>query len=161
MPRYTKQYDQYNCGPVAVVNALKWAGEKVSYRECKFDIMDMCGGKQSYGAPPWILGETLGQIGRTTGRFDVVRHSKLTLKDIERVLKEGKAILLIHPNRVTGGRHYVLMVNMLKDGSAFAMVNEFHGGSALRWISREGLKDRCLFVRQGYRRPWGWVLTKI
>ena len=31
MPRYCKQQDQFSCGPVALLNAMKWAGKRVSY----------------------------------------------------------------------------------------------------------------------------------
>jgi len=31
--RYTKQYDQYSCGPTALINTLKWAGSSISLKK--------------------------------------------------------------------------------------------------------------------------------
>jgi len=39
--RYIKQKDNYSCGPVAIVNALKWAGEKTTYKNIK-EIKQKC-----------------------------------------------------------------------------------------------------------------------
>lgn len=36
MPRYVKQRDRYSCGPVAIINALKWAGYPASYDSIKY-----------------------------------------------------------------------------------------------------------------------------
>jgi len=32
-PRYLKQRDKYNCAPISILNAQKWLGQKVTYRD--------------------------------------------------------------------------------------------------------------------------------
>lgn len=41
-PRYIKQRDHHSCGPVALLNALKWAGYKVSYNKHFRSIYRSC-----------------------------------------------------------------------------------------------------------------------
>jgi hypothetical protein len=41
-PRYVRQKDDYGCGPIAVLNALKWAGYDAQYKRDYARLIRLC-----------------------------------------------------------------------------------------------------------------------
>jgi len=49
MIRYLKQRDEFSCGPIAVINALKWAGLKVTEKTHKKHMIRLTNCKSHHG----------------------------------------------------------------------------------------------------------------
>lgn len=50
--RYAKQHTKFDCAPVAIVNAMKWSGEKISYKENKEYLKSLFKLDQNKGVYP-------------------------------------------------------------------------------------------------------------
>lgn len=91
MIRYIKQRDKYNCGPVAVLNALKWAGKKVTYASDFKKIKEACKSGKKNGTYVTALTDALI-------KYKLIRRrdykSPATTKDIDTWLKKGNAVIV-------------------------------------------------------------------
>jgi hypothetical protein len=98
MPRYLKQYDDYSCGPTAILNALKWAGASVSYRSHYKRVAKYCkvaeGDLKDRGTLSPDLDRTLRTLGR---RYLTVRKVRsCTIQQLADHLQNGGAAILAH-----------------------------------------------------------------
>ena len=94
-----KQQHATSCGPVAVLNALKWLGRKVSYREM-FPFFEELGYDPDWGQTHWWFSRSLSAF-----KIKYKRFSNITVSDMERELDRGNTIILNYawdPNN----RHY-------------------------------------------------------
>lgn len=136
--RYLKQRDRYTCGPIAVINALKWAGVKVSYNshfnrikkisKCKFDGVDYDGITKA--------------IKNYKSIFTMWENHFVRISDIDAYLKSGASIILEYyykdlesPDKYSG--HFVFISG--KWGKYFLLVNNYQKGPALQLCKRREL----------------------
>lgn len=147
MARYVKQRDKYSCGPAAIMNVLKWAGVKFSYREKIEVLQEVCGCKPGRGtmhqnfdqALRWAVWEVEDAL-----RIRRVRRPKLC--QIEKHLKMGGAVVLNYAweRDGEGSRHYALLIKVSPSGKSFWTVNDYSTGPALRGQPREAMKTDIL-----------------
>ena len=166
MVRYTRQHDEYTCGPIAILNALKWAGKNVSLKnlkylkritKCQCDSDPQCSGMAD---KDMNLG--LKRVGKGIFRTNRIRAG---IKDIEKHLKNRGAVLanlegiFDRKNIITG--HYVLVVGVSNSGKTFKVVN-FTYGETIESIRRNTLtkyrRSRFRFARPLLR---AWFLIQI
>lgn len=95
--RYCVQRNEFSCGPILIINALKWAGEKITYRK---DYKELCellkcsreiGTKSSY-------------ITRYIQKLNPRRTRSLSMKNNEAIM----ALYLFDPKENI--YHYVLIL---------------------------------------------------
>lgn len=70
--RYTRQRDRYSCGPVAIVNYLKWMGYPVSLNSVSNVLKKHSQCVPDRGTRPNNLSRTLRELGKIYG-FEVKR----------------------------------------------------------------------------------------
>ena len=136
--RYLKQRDRYACGPIAVLNALKWAGAKVSYNshfnrikklsKCHLDGADYDG--------------LIKAVKNYKSIFCVQENHFVDIGDIDFYLKEGGSIILEYYYRdleSTEGYvgHFVFIPG--KWGKYFLVVNNYQKGPAIQICGRREL----------------------
>ena len=109
MARYTKQRDRYSCGPIAILNSLRWAGIDLSYPEGIKWLTSLSQCKKYYGSPHVFFNPALIEAGK--GIYSVKRTNRPTLKEIETHLHNLGAIVLSYSWRTEekDGRHYSLL----------------------------------------------------
>jgi hypothetical protein len=96
MPRYLKQPDKFGCGPVAVMNAFKWAGFVFSYREARdwFYAESEC--NRPDGSSPRLLDRGLRSINKKLGSpLRILRRYRVTKPELDRRLDQGEAAILL------------------------------------------------------------------
>ncbi len=164
MPRYVKQRDHFRCGPVAILNALKWAGAKVS----SSDYLDYLTELSACGPPPrgtWF--KTFDRALRVAGEsfYSVRRIYYPTLGEIESHLQDDGAIVFNHYWRTdkkdVSGRHFQLLIGMSASGDSLYSVNRGSKQPALQRLTRETFKMddlRCQRVDPHYK---AWFLTRV
>lgn len=166
MPRYTKQRDTYGCGPVAVINALKWAGKDISLnKETKkhYYRMFWCS-PDAWRWDEWYAGTHIQDMTWNIFRINeyikcsLGFHGHVKIKDIDEQLNENKVVIVryVHRKRSkTSGRlgHYFLVVGKSKSGKSFYVVNFYNKGKALRRISRKKFK-KIVFKYREYTCMW-------
>jgi len=127
MVRYVKQKDDTSCGPIALINTLKWLGYKVSYDFihvarylCKWD------GKNSEDG----AGTTDKNLDSALKYFKIKKKRKVQpkLKEIDDHLDSGGAVIISYYNtysmpgfKIDLG-HYALCIG--RTSQTYMMVND-------------------------------------
>lgn len=143
-PRYLKQRDEFRCGPVAIMNVLKWSGGLLSHDNMRDPLTKMCkctseGGGTGHG----VFDQVLRKFGKRYKSYAVRRVMRPTLAQIEEHLREGGALVLNYCWNYRGGedRHYSVVVGISDSGRSFRVVNGRKRGRAAKWIRREKFKN--------------------
>ena len=154
MPRFIKQYDDYNCGPVAIVNALKWAGVKATHAHVK-KFNCICKTTED-------MGTTISAIHKAldgTKVFKIVRLYNPPIKRIDEHINRGGAVLYGSTKVKTGNAyegHYALIVS--RSENRFGVCNLEPPGKAFRNCSRKRFIKKYM-KRFKYDKPVVWLLT--
>lgn len=166
MPRYVRQHDLFRCGPIGILNALKWAGVDTTVRL----IPDLCRETKctpSEGTLRTNFARALVERGK---KYFATRQDKdPILQSIESSLRAQKAVLLcfLYDETADDGErpgHYVLITHISKSGKTFTLVNHKIRSDApsrcIQYIRRSTLlhhlrrRKRC-----GIWYPIAWHLT--
>jgi hypothetical protein len=112
----------YNCGPIAILNALKWSGMKVRKRDAVPFLDFSCRLDQDEDDP----GTEDGDLDRTLryaakGRLDVRRPKRLSVRNLRTHIQAGGAALVGYFH-TSGGGHYTLLVKA--EGRRFLAAND-------------------------------------
>lgn len=135
MPRYARQRDKYKCGPVFVVNTVKWAGgfctlaldlrRLVRVAKCRSDVpkCEICGNKHK-GTNSINLDRVLRKEGKRL--FRVKKVNNISINKLENHIRNGGAVGLLflytnHAGQRVG--HYMLFVDVTHSGKTFTVVN--------------------------------------
>lgn len=157
MTRYIKQRDTFRCGPVAVLNSIRWAGLGVA-TDFVYDLSEFMGCTRPGGTPAAPFEETLRDMGRALQLYKVSTMYKPKLYQIEDHLeKDGSVILNVSSDRTFNRRHYMNVIGTT--GKKFTVVNAYQGNSAVHDVSREKFKKH--FVNHWLPQYKGWFLTRI
>jgi hypothetical protein len=92
MTRYIKQRDRYNCAPVAIINALKWAGEKATYSELN-RLKELCKCKSPEGT--WS-DHFHTALGKEKGLINSRQIKNPSLTEINEWLDKGNAVIVLY-----------------------------------------------------------------
>ena len=96
MPRYLRQPNTNGCGPVALMNAFKWAGLEFSYDEQKELFYALCHCEYPDGCSPHFLDKAFRVINESWGSpLRILRRRRATKKEFDRRLDEGEAAVLL------------------------------------------------------------------
>ena len=156
--RYVKQKDQYSCGPIAIMNALKWAGLQTTYKTHFHRIRTLFKTTMSWGTTIDNMTATLLKHGRY---LSFTTKSLVTLKEIDRHLAQGGAVILKYWFKESAGYdgHYVFLFR--EEGHDFIAVNAMLGTPAAQPCPRDMLKS--MLSCKKYRHtgsPSAWFITR-
>lgn len=138
--RYVKQKDKYACGPIAVLNALKWAGASAPYKKTfkRLKKLTDCtiGGSDYDGI--------VKAIKHYPKVFDFIENHFIEMSDIDYYIKEGASIILEYYYKdleVSDGYvgHFVFIAG--KWDNYYLVVNNYVDGEALQICSRRELRN--------------------
>ena len=146
--RYIKQRDQYRCGPVAVINTLKFLGVSITYKSLPI-IQELCKCANPHGTDRYDFENALKKLGV---KFE--RRVRPTLKDIDRHINKGGAILMDYYLGYEDG-HYALCIGR-KDKENYLLVNSDEGPTVAechRTVYKYMSEWCCLD-----QEPWCWFV---
>lgn len=149
MIRYTKQRDEADCGPTAIVNALKWAGNDISYRDVGASKIaaELCGYWVGGGVPPAYLDSALEKVGLL-----LWYKTNPTLDEVEGHIRSGGACIINFARRSRPRRHYVFVPEVTSDGKFFTIVNEY-SGKGIKAATKSRRYDFKRKIMHRMRRP--------
>ena len=177
--RYTRQRHNFDCGPTAFVNILKWAGIPVSYRKDQDTVHSLleCGphtpawqkrvwGKNARGARPAWLKVMLMRYSQETERFRVLWEvDNIKINNIRHHLRQGQVVLLTYQwkhkqegKKPRYGSHYMLVIGMA--GSGFYVVNDARRGPALQLYSSRYFRSRVYSYTKDSYYPTALIITR-
>ena len=163
MVRYTRQYNEYTCGPVAIINALKWSGHKATLKQDLKLFAQECRCEPCNGTSHGNFDRVLR--AKSNGRFTVRRRVCPNLADIEQHLLRPKCAVIINFLRVDENEkeldaHYALLTG-ITESEKFMQINSFNGKTVEMATKQQLLRD--LEKRKGKNGkiyPRAWFLTK-
>lgn len=93
MTRYCRQRDKFRCGPIALLNTMKWVGlPNVTYQDV-FRISKMCGCTPPWGTEPSKLTTAARQL---FGTECVIRSGRVTYRQLKEHLSGGGVAILCY-----------------------------------------------------------------
>lgn len=147
--RYLKQRDEFRCGPIAIINAMKWLKMKASAHSYLKQICEECNTDRE-GTAPVRFGKILPKYIRAHYVEEPV------LIALDNYLNMGRAFILGYSYARDDGvieEHYTLCIG--KDSEGYIMVNDVHTGSGkiiettVSRKSRNQLKEMVYFKYNG------------
>lgn len=140
MIRYCKQQDNFSCGPVAIINAMKWRGMKASMDTHLGVLKKLCGTDKNGTYPD--------DMGRVLKKFvPGVEHIEAPpINLVDKYLDLGKAFIISYAYVKSGGEeegHFAMCIGRTKNH--YIMVNDtYHRNgdmkSTISKRSRENMK---------------------
>ncbi len=171
MVRYVRQRDTFRCGPIAILNALKWAGAPVTAALLP-EITAVAGCVYPEGTQPKDFAPALRAFGEKY--FSVGTVPLPSIRAIENCLREEDRAVLVNygwfnrdaGNALTG--HYTLFTGVSARGQRFTAVNFSRGagGSAqgtTSTVSRAKMREFLHHRKDPEESRWypgSWFLTK-
>jgi hypothetical protein len=143
--RYTKQRGKNLCGPTAILNLMKWAGARVSWKKDIELCMSLCNDNvATNGMWSWVMDSALKY-------FPLFKVKKVLqvpkLKELDEHIDDGRALVMAYLHK--GGRaqngHFMLCVGRTK--KYYEVVNGKVDGKALSRISRKTMRKRLTTKR--------------
>ena len=138
----TKQQHNDTCGPVAIINALKWLGYSAVYRDMVEDFRKLgC----DEGTSCYDLRRMLNAYG-----VKYKLHKRSSVKDIERILDRGNAAIVgydwVHEESRSG--HYIFIdFHLEKWFNAYNYKSGFETG-----MLRKDTLDAYFYATRKYRK---------
>lgn len=103
MVKYSKQLNKTDCGPMAVLNALKWAGYPVSCRRGYKSIKKNCKWKAGQGTYYSDIYKTLQKYSKLKSR--IIKSPKL--KELDSLLEKGYTFILLYTHKHGRCSHFI------------------------------------------------------
>ena len=158
--KYIVQPDKYSCGPVAIFNALRWAGNKIHVSELKRikeDAKCVSSGKTKDKAG--TMHNDFDRVIRKEGEgiFTVKRIYRPKISEMEEHIRNGGAIAMTYKH--SRGRHFMLLTNVSKSGQTFEIINDQIKPPAARQMKRKTLFNTIFEYKNDHKRK-AWFLTK-
>ena len=166
MTRYVKQWDEFSCGPIAVLNARKRVGRRTTiqrdYRKLReltgtwYVSLDDCGS--------WLKG--LHRTIRSCEEIRARRTKNRTSRNVQRHLRKGGAAIVSVRALFRKDRgledHVMLAIGMSKSGKSVALVNRYPPiFPTVSWARRATFARYMKKRKQvGYRDPHVWLISK-
>lgn len=156
MIRYIKQRDRSSCGPVAMVNVLKWAGESVTYKNVSEFKSKWHSNTEDYEG---VMPESMTKALRNLGQVRFYNRNNVKIKQIDDHLLTGGIIVILFSQRGDDNDrhgHYYLIVGT--SGKKYRVVNSFRTRPAETLITRnfllKDLRSSRYFSKTGHPKAW-------
>jgi predicted double-glycine peptidase len=156
--RWIRQRNNYSCGPVAIMNLLKWLGESVTYANDYAYWLKQCKTAK--------YGTSLYNFTRVLYNLDGIKISPRNVPNIgviDEALLNGRAVVMKSAyisNDVYEG-HYYLITDCTDKSYYCVNLNDKHG-----WVSKPSFKNQWLQHHTNYCyecgiAPYAWIVRKI
>jgi hypothetical protein len=159
-----KQRDGYSCGPVAIINALKWAGVETTKEERK-RISNKIKCKQNFGTFKEDFQKYFKQIKYLDSKF----FHRLSLKKFKKHIDNGGAIIWIRKleKEVVGNKvyvwdgHYTFCIG--RDKENYLLVNNYYKDKTPKAYKEKYIKTNTKPKKRPNQRRWAlafWLISK-
>jgi hypothetical protein len=159
-PRYIGQPTVYGCGPTAIINVLKWAGQRATIRSHYRYLARLCqtneeDSHEPYGTLARNLHRALNLVAKD--RYTVSHKLFPKLGAIKKHLRSGGAIVLMH--MTDRGRHFSLITRVgpvAGQDTLFEVVNAF-SDMPVTTLAPESLIKHWILREEDV--PQAWYIT--
>lgn len=158
--RFVKQRNSVSCGPVVALNALKWAGERLTYKNTIPLLSDAFNCVKNGGTPVSSLIDFL-RLHPTLVVSKRFRKVKVKIRDVDNWLDKGNAVVLgfwQYDNRERRWVGHVVLITYKFGGLGYLVHNMYTSSDLVRkrrvryWLSgndnRSPLNPDVIFIRR-------------
>ena len=158
MPRYVRQWDDFSCGPIAILNALKWAGVRASIKRDYKRLLVLTKCSFPNGVCRFYLAPALYK----NREFFVRRPRGATMRTVENHLRSGGVVLLSYGIYGDGKRrgHYTLLTRVSETGRSFTTINYYVGHTVCLIRRSSVVRDIRRRKMNGHWYPCVWLISK-
>lgn len=152
--RYVGQHDTYSCGPIAVLNALKWSGMQVTRKSHMKRVNRLCNAGIA-GVLDRDITKALSNYRRL--KFRVRRY--VIMRQLDAHLRRGGSAIIAYEFRLGKDDefgHYIFVPG--KRDEDFVVVNDSFADT-LAYCTREEMVD-LLRYRGFPGSPCAWLISK-
>jgi len=150
---YVKQRDKYSCGPIAILNAIKWSGIKATYsshfkRVSKLSNSGIC------GIDNHDITKALNNYKKL--KYRIKKH--ITVEELEKHLIKGGSAIVGYDFRIDGEDvgHYSFIAG--KKDRRFVIINHFVDKKIGHLTKKE---INYILKYRGYEdSPYAWLISK-
>jgi hypothetical protein len=158
--RYVRQRDRYSCGPIAIINAIKWAGKSASIWQDFEAVTQDCKCVPPGGTKHADFDHALRKHSRG---FRAKRRIQPSFTSIERYLRMPRSAVIVnyaYDRDGVRGAHYALFIGTSRSGESFVGINIRR--KTVFSISRQEFMRDLRRRKDGCGRvyPRVWFLTK-
>lgn len=162
MVRYARQYNDYTCGPIAIINAIKWSGHKGTLKNDLKRITQECRCDRNNGTSHGNFDHVLRQYSR--GRFTARRRLYPDFSDVVQHLAHPNCAVIInylHVGEITDAHYVLLLGGKAKNGRGLTLINSFSKETRVE-INEKQIKEYLKKRRsaRGKMYPRVWFLQK-
>ena len=152
MTRYTKQPNKWTCGPVSLVNTLKWAEYPVTWEKDGDRLTRMSGTYHGFGSEVWRFYKILE--AESEGNVTAWWNDGAKIKDLDKWVKhDNKCAIIVYRHKrgshaflCTGKtEHYYTVVNLHRRGSVYKRI---HRKSMIKLLRRFPKSNSIVFVEK-------------
>ena len=158
--RYIKQQNSYSCGPVAILNSLKWGEAPVTYNYHYSQLVDDCKTKETddreYGTSSYDFDRTLRKYG--SKYFKIYKPQQCTYSQFEKHITDGGAAVLCFFH--SGGGHFSFFPEYNQETKMFLSINDIIRETFAEQPKEEIMKRFKKRKISGCVYPHVWLLTK-
>jgi len=151
--RYIGQRDTYSCGPIAVLNALKWSGMRVTSRSHMGRVNRLCNSGIA-GILDRDITHALSKYRKL--KFRVRRY--ITMRQLDAHLRRGGCAIISHEFVIDGedAGHYIFIPS--KTSEKFLVINDCFCGTVTHYDRKE-MTD-LLRYRGFSGSPCAWLISR-
>lgn len=164
--RWIAQKNTFSCGPVAILNVLKWAGFPISYKK-DYNFWKKKCKCSNYGTHQPKFQDCLQNLKN----ISAIPKNLPTISFIEDILQSNQIVIMKSTSRITSQRdlgHFFLIVEMTED--SFFIVNDIEGKH--QWYDKEIFAAYYLQYHREYCdtcctsslcgvSPYAWCIKKL
>lgn len=155
MPRYISQRRKTSCGPVAIMNAVKWAGYSLSREEYFAHYAKLC--KYKVGSKG-TCDLNLETAIRETPEIELMAFiDNPKLRDLDYCLDKGCSAIVAYFHEKGG--HYIFMPK--RTPRFYYAVNATMKESALARYSRKNISKKLRFKYEGVVSSRAWIVGAV
>jgi len=158
--RYVKQRDHSSCGPVAIMNVLKWAGHIFSYQETIGLFQLACEWTPVTGTCHAPFDRALrGLAGRFNLRIRRVHGPRLG--EVEKHLRSGGIVVMNYywRRKKEDNRHFMVLSDVSESGKSFITINDHRKGPARRRDMRPTIKKNVFRFQRTDPHFKAWFIS--
>jgi hypothetical protein len=155
--RYLRQHDRSSCGPISVINAVKWCNIPISEKSTLQKLRQDCRCKREQGTDYSGIVLALSNYAKYIEFFTV---KKLTIEKVDRHLKKGGATLFCLYWNIQKKLYAHAVLCISKTDKFYKIVNYSGNHSAALQYKKKETIDKCLKLAMKYEGSRAVIFLK-
>jgi len=160
MPRYVSQRKgSYDCGPIALLNVLKWSGRPFSFKHDIYRLKKYC----KYIRGKGVFSHDFSEALRRYKSLSFCERANITMKQIDDHLDVNGIVVLLISWKEEGKRvgHYFIITSKIYKFYESHNFGDDSGYKANTYLPRFKVVKYLRKSLRSHNEPKGWLIRKV